>query len=367
MNAALKIHSGDAEADPLQLPIADFFEQHVAPEMVAKKQATKLRQYRCSIARFTEFLANAANTSSIRGIAEISDLDAVQWQSHEQENGLKASTINVHWRRIRAVMRRAGPPEKGNPKGLGLIDRVPYLEPLPLPKPRPKVVSLDTIDAIYRYGCPDMPWPPPSDGVSASLRWRCWLVCAYNLAMRTRDLLGLRWDNIHWDPHSLDPDSPNESPHGWVEWVPQKTAGKKPDPLVLPLNATVRAHLESIHHDGEYIFGSAMGRVSNDKLYGRDERPGSGEWPRLIDLAATHVKGGIRRFEIRALRATANTAYNRLDRKLGAHILGHAPRGVNDLFYQQWESDVVEYCAQLPQPKSFLKAPAEPFRQHLLF
>ncbi|TWU67274.1 hypothetical protein V7x_28480 [Crateriforma conspicua] len=365
---ALRIHQGDTDRDPTGTTLSEFFEDVMAPEMEVRGEQTKLRQYRNSIRRFTAFLANDANTASIRVIGEITDIHALRWQSAEVDAGLSPSTINVHWTRIRAVLRRAGPPERGNPQGLGIIARIPYLRPLPRPKPRPKAIPIDTIDAIYRFGCVDMPWPPATDGIGPGARWQCWIVCAYNWAMRTRDLLPLRWSSIHDDPRSLDPDSDNESPHGWVCWVPKKTKAVKPDPLILPINATVRAHLESIRTDSEFVFGRDMARVSNDRLYGRADRPGSGLWPLLRDLAATHVDGGIRPFEIKALRSTANTAYKRLHPKLGEHVLGHAPRGVNDMFYTQWESDVIDYVAKLPQPPSFTAdRPDVTLRQSLLF
>ena len=365
VNEAIKIYDGSNEDGDEPVTLDGFFESTMALEMIARKETTKLRQYRNSITRFTAFLANATNTTSIRGIATISDLDAIQWQQHEVDLGLEPSTVNVHWTRIRAVLRRAGPPEKGNPQGMSIITRIPYLRALTTPKPKPKVVSTETIDAIYVYGAPDMTWPDKFDGVTPALVWRCWLVCGYNLAMRTRDLLSLRWENVIDDPQSLDPDSENESPYGWVQWVPAKTEHSKPDPLVLPLNQCVRVHLDSIRNDSPYVFGREMATCSNDKLYGRASRPASGQWPRLLDLTSTHQ--AIPRFKIKALRKTANTAYNRLDRKLGEHILGHAARGVNDMFYQQWEADVIEYVAKLPQPKSFKKEPKPTIRQELMF
>lgn len=363
--AEVRIYDGSLEAESLP-QLDEFFEAHVAPEFAARNQVVKLRQYRNSISRFTGFCANAANTTSIRGINKISDLHAVQWQQSEVESGLSASTINVHWTRIRAVLRRAAPAEKGNPQGLGLIDRVPYLRPLSVPKPKPRVVPLEAIDSLYKFAAPDMTWPETTDGVTAAMRWRAWLVCSYNLAMRTRDLLGLRWSSIHFDPQSLDPESENESPHGWVEWVPQKTKGSKSDPLVLPLNVWTRTHLESIRCDGDYVFGKQMATCTDDELYGRSSRPGSGQWPRLLDLAASHVNG-IQRFEIKSIRKTSNTAYNRLHPKLGSQILGHAARGVNDIFYQQWEADMIKFVGELPQPSSFTKTPSQPLRQEFLF
>lgn len=366
VNEAIRIYDGTEQPDRSP-SLSAFFEETVAPEMVARNEAVKLRQYRNSIARFTAFLSNAANTSSIRDIRGITDLHAVQWQQSESAAGIAASTINVHWTRIRAVLRRAAPAEKGNPQGLGLIDRVPYLRPLSTAKPKPKVVSLETIDALYLYGAPDMTWPESWEMVSGAMAWRAWLVCAYNLAMRTRDLLSLRWENIHSDPASLDPESDNENPWGWVEFLPQKTRNTKPETLVLPMNEWVRSHLDSIRSESKFVFGPKMSKVSNDTLYGRRDRPGSGQWTRLIELSSTHVAGGIDRFTIKTLRKTANTQFNRLDRKLGEHILGHAPRGVNDVFYQQWEADVIEFVSKLPQPTSFKKRPSQPLRQELLF
>lgn len=368
MTDGLKVFSA-ADTGNQPPTLASFFEDVMAPEMEAKKQSKKLRDYRNAISSFTEFLANAATTDSSRGVLGITDLHAVQWQQWQLENGLKPSTINVKWKLLRAVFRRAGKPGDGNPRGVGMIDRIPYLEDLPVPKPRPKVVPLDVINALYRFGAPDMNWPATreGDGIAASLRWRAFLCCTYNWAMRTRDMLSLTWENIHLDPQSLDPDSVNESPYGWVEWVPQKTKGKKSDPLVLPMNAFVRSHIDAIRCDGKYVFGYEMGTINNDRLYGRSGRPGSGVWPQLRQLAQAHVQGEIKKFDIKDIRKTANSAYNRLDGKLGSHVLGHAKRGVNDQFYQQWEADVIHYVAKLPQPDSFTKPVITPHRQAMLF
>jgi integrase len=364
MSAALRLYNADDS--PRALTLEKLFEQHIAPELIAGKALTKLRQYRNSIAHFTAFLRDGTNTNSIRGAGEITDLDAINWQQWELSQGLKPATINVHWTRIRSVIRRAGPREHGNPRGLGLIaNTLPYLKPLTTPRPRPKVISLAVIDALYRFGAIDMDWP--SDGIPAVMRWRAWLVCSYNLAMRTRDLLGLRWDNIHTEPASLDPSSDNLSPFGWVEWIPTKTKHSKPDPLVMPLSSVVSSHLESIRSDSPFVFGRQMATVSNHRLYGREARPNSGFWPRLIAIASTYVDGGIRPFPIRAIRATANTFYNRLDSKLGSHVLGHAPRGTNDVFYQSWEAELIQFVEHLEQPPSFKRRPKSTITRQTLF
>ncbi len=363
MIAALKLHSPDQPDNSLM----GVFKAHMEPELQVKGQAKTARSYETAIRKFTDFLAVGMITNSNHATANQSQIltdDAVlKWQQHELAQGIAASSINTHSKYLRAVLRRMGPREKGNPRGLGIIATVPHVPTLAVPKARVKVVDIDVLDTIYTYGCPDVTWPPISDGISACKRWRCWLVCAYNLAMRTRDLFGLRWDSIHWEPQSLDPDSTNESPYGWIEWVPAKTKRKKPEPLVLPLHQVVRAHLESIRCEGEYVFGRQMAKVSDRKLYGQEDRPG--EWYKLLDLSAHHRS--IPRFEIRAIRRTANSQYNRVDRKLGSHVLGHSPRGVNDLFYQQWEKDAIELMAKLPQPASFTKSPGDSPRQIMMF
>lgn len=363
VTAALKLYD-DAAPSPTLMGV---FTAHIKPELDVRGQAKTAAAYVSAISKFTEFLKVGMITESNHATANqtdfLTDATLVAWQAYELQNGLKPSSINTHAKYLRAVVRRMGPREKGNPRGLGILTTVPHLAPLTTPRPRVGVVDLETLDAIYVYGCPDMAWPEPVHGISTVRLWRAWLVCAYNLAMRTRDLMGLRWESIHWEPQSLDPDSSNESPHGWIEWVPAKTKTKKPEPLVLPLHATVRAHLDAIRHEGEYVFGRQFARASDRKLYGQEGRPG--EWYRLLDLASSHKK--IPRFEIRAIRRTANSQYNRVDRKLGAHVLGHSPRGVNDLFYQQWERDAVELMAQLPQPKSFSKAPGDSPRQFMMF
>ncbi len=363
MSAALRLHS--PEQDPKDL--MSVFTTYIKPELDVRGQAKTAKAYVSAIAKFTEFLTFGMITSSNHANPNsdgfLSDATLVAWQTYELNRGLKPSSINTHAKYLRAVLRRMGPREKGNPKGIGILASVPHLSPLTTPRPRVNVVDLKTLDAIYVYGCPDMDWPDQAHCMSACKIWRAWLVCAYNLAMRTRDLMGLKWEAIHWEPQSLDPDSSNESPYGWIEWVPAKTRTKKPEPLVLPLHRTVRTHLEAIRHDGDFVFGHQFARASDRKLYGQEGRPG--QWYRLLDFASSHKP--IPRFEIRAIRRTANSQYNRVDRKLGAHVLGHSPRGVNDLFYQQWERDAVELMAQLPQPASFAQSQIDSPRQFMMF
>ncbi len=343
------------------------FKAHMEPELLVKGQVKTAKSYETAVRKFTEFLAVGMITISNHATANqgqiLTDDAVLKWQQHELAQGIAASSINTHSKYLRAVFAPHGATREGQPT-----------------RPRHHRHGAPRADAGRTEGSreggryrrpgrdlhlrlPRRDLAPISDGISACKRWRCWLVCAYNLAMRTRDLFGLRWDSIHWEPQSLDPDSTNESPYGWVEWVPAKTKRKKPEPLVLPLHQVVRSHLESIRCDGEYVFGRQMAKVSDRKLYGQEERPG--EWYKLLDLSAHHRS--IPRFEIRAIRRTANSQYNRVDRKLGSHVLGHSPRGVNDLFYQQWEKDAVELMAKLPQPASFEKSPGDSPRQIMMF
>tara|TARA_R110002049_G_scaffold59417_1_gene160661 strand:+ start:3283 stop:4383 length:1101 start_codon:yes stop_codon:yes gene_type:complete len=341
--------------------IRDVLESHVLPEIEARGAAATARKYENAIAGFTAFLANGTRTTSSRATDPISDLECLKWQQDMISAGLAPSTINGKWRLISAVLRRMGPRGAGNPRGLGLVESVPYLQPLVAGMPHPAAVDLRILDAIYRYGTPDMSWPRPHAGVPTSANLRAWLCCAYNLAMRTRDLLSLKWDAVHWDPISPSPHSDSEHPHGWILFVPAKTSRRKPHPILLPMAECVRRHLESIRHDGRFVFGAEMSRCSNRKLYGCRKRPG--EWYRLLDYAATHVEGGFRRFPIKAMRSTSNTQYNRISRGLGAHVLGHAKRGVNDLFYQQWEAELIDAVNRLPQPESFTAGRAAANRQ----
>lgn len=350
MGAAVSLFNPDES--PRVPSVDELYCQEIEPGI--RKPNTR-KNYRQAIDCFIGFLAACGTTgSSPANPAPAGDwweaATIRAWQEARTRDGLSPSTINTRTKCLLRLIRRLGPSTERNAAGLGLIDRLPVIDLVAEPQPRRRIVSLESIGAVYLHGPAAIDWPAEY----VVRRWRALLVLLYNLAMRKHDAMTLTWDAIHFQPESLDPESDARSPHGWCCWVPEKTATKKPHPLTLPLSKTAAEHLRALHEvrgSSRYVFGREIAKELNDsRLYGRKGRPGI--W-HVMQAAAAREFADHQRFDIKTIRATARTEFNRIQRGIADQVLGHARRGTGDLFYQNWERDLIDAVAKLPQPKAF--------------
>lgn len=325
-----------------RLTLRACYEKHLRPVLADRAEATR-SAYRTTIRRHWEPLTGDP------AVGDIDDGVLQAWWAEMRRRDYGDSLLRKQYSNVRRILRRLGPRAPGNPAGLGVIAFVPYLEPPPPVRRRKRVATLDDLDRLY-IACGVATWP--HDGpLPPPLLWRCLLVLAYNLGPRTGDLLGLPWSAITWSADCPDPDVPRRNASGWICFEPQKTRRKKGE-LLLPLNATVRRHLQ------------ALAAVRSPAVYGTlfpHGRPNDWHLQRRRIAATAGLGGG---YTFQQLRATCSTAWNRQSYGLGRHVLGHSPRGVNEASYLSAVDLLLDHVEQLRQPAAFRNGPQDIVRHN---
>lgn len=361
---ALRLFSPEESPEPV-LSLRLAFDRYMRAEVTRTRAKATLAQYQTALRHWEAFVAascgepqpddgiagtvgwpdtSTVNTTITDNVLAVTDqvLERFRcWLESEQELG--AAAIAKTWRFLRPLFNRLGPRVPGNPRGLGILTQVPYMDTSGTPAAgagTKRILSGDDLNALYK-ACGQAKWPS-SRNVPAPALWRALLVLAYTYGLRTQDLIQLPWSAITWMPDSPDPASTAKHADGWLSFCPGKTARRKATDLVLPLSSVARRHLESIRYERERIFGFPN---SPRGLYT--------QWHALLEGAA------VKAADLKDLRKTSNTAYNRLKPGIGSWILGHAPRGVNATFYTSVEQDLLEVIPRLPYPTAMATGATE--------
>lgn len=317
----LRLYSEDSD----HLTLRAAFEQYLLPDQDENSPGT-LAAYRQALTHWEKHTSNP----DVRRI----DSDQLRdWKSAFRQAGASPALIGKAWRHLRAILRRIGPPQAGNPHGSGLIDRVPYVRLPRVPTKIPRVVSHEELDRLYE-ACHVAKWPPSRQtGLSAATLFRAALVLAYNYGPRTQDLWSLPWTAVHWIDRRLC-------------FVARKTAKLQG----LPFNAAVEAALRSIHRPQRAtLFHPTR---CNSQFYR--------EW------AAINLAAGVEPVEWRDLRETCVSNYEKIAPGVGRWVVGHAARGVTETYYLNPAPAVLEAVNRLPQPAAFLRTSVSA-RQRVLF
>lgn len=297
------------------LKLRDCYEKYVLPDMKDSPEGT-LSVYRTALnhweARTSNPNVGEITNESLRDFKETFELEKYSPES-----------IKKYWRHIRRILRRVGPPIQGNPLGESIIDRVPYMAP---PKKRfrkfPRLVTDEEINAVYQ-ACDVAKWPYTSD--CPPLLWRLALVVFFNCGPRTQDFFQLLWENVDLKMRR-------------VSFVAQKTSKLQG----VPFQEIVGLHFESVFQNqkkNERVFRSTKCKRT---LYD--------QWKAIQDAA------GIKEYiEFRDLRETCSSRLDAANSgaKAGKWVLGHGPRGVNEVYYLNPSPEVIQAVENLEQPDSF--------------
>jgi integrase len=200
-------------------------------------------------------------------------------------------------------------------------------------------VPLDELGAIYE-ACRVALWPR-GFGISPIVWWRCLLAFQFNLGFRTNDLLSREWTHVRKGSRELAGCSKPDVTY--ITLVPKKTRRKKPAALYLPCNATVMLHMQALNLDRRQLFPKPGG---TGRFYAT--------WKSIQQAA-----GIADVYELQHIRATCNTALNRIRPGIGDWVLGHGKRkSVNAEYYTQIEEDLLEVLPLLRQPEQLLAGPS---------
>ncbi len=247
------------------------------------------------------------------------------------------------------------------------------------------VISDSDLSRIFE-ACEVATWPScAADGrepvSSPPTLWRFLVAWWTNYGMRTQDLVAFEssqrpicWANVTTSPENPHHDGTLSNEHGWLVYVPDKTERDKPDPLVLPLNATTRHWLD---------------RLADDTPTGRDParviapvphsgREFYGQWRRILKAADVRPKPKMaidangrprmveRHYKIKHLRCTAATriedhagplGYPGAGQLVTGHDSDRSPgKTKSNVFgrhYYSAERALIEVLTTLPQPAGF--------------
>ena len=314
---------------PTEITLRWIFETHMQGD---RREKSTSQNILTSVANFEAFLRVQRSTTSTCAqldVTTLTDQDLLAWQqwmaeARDGHPAYAASTINKQWKHVREILRRAGPRDTGNPRGLGLIDRVPYVAMLREKAGGVHTLTLDQVDELYT-AAEWQTWPDHPAGPTDV--WRAIIVVGYVYGLHFADLANLTKGSIASD--HPDPDSQTENAHGWLSYARQKTGRE----LILPMSQCVSARLAAIASD-ESVTLCGFARSNSRVFYSHWD-----QLRRRCDLDGV---------DFRCLRKTCNSAWNRLKPGMGKWVLGHVPRGVNETFYCNVEPDLAALVHELP-------------------
>jgi integrase len=299
----------------LRMTLREVFETFYKPDLVEEGRLSTAEAYETSLRAWERFTSNPA----------VGDIDAALLDAFRRASlaGRSPQTVERDRRSIRAILRRIGPQHDRNPRGLGHLTQIPYMRPSRADLGFPRIVTFEELDALYAaFGQATY----PLSCVPAPEFWRTLIVLAYNVGARRHDLLTLRTSDVDFGRRE-------------IRFRARKTSRAQ----VVPINATVIAHLRAIWSDRAALFPNwhtAAKASASSRFRIR--------FNELQDLA------GVRRLGLQTLRKTCASAYADLaGSDVAAYVLGHHTPGVSRQFYINPTRRVIEAVNSLPQPESF--------------
>ena len=361
-------------ADAADISLRVAFETFLLPSLDRTRASKTTSSYFTSLGHWETFhrlrgstastpaLEDGENASLDPPIYQISDEmlnEFGEWLMVEDSPSpdLSVGTADKVWKNLRAILRRVGPRESRNPKAVGILDRVPTMDPMSdLADPDRLTIGEGAVDvtdeelgAIYE-ACDIASWP----GDCAVMQWRTYLVILAVMGPRVNDAATLTAEHFRMDAKSPVRRSTREHESGWLVYLPTKTKGKKRTRLIVPLPPCVRDHVESLL------------RQRGGRLFSWVDSGGhrfAEQWQRIVDQA------GLPHVQRRHMRAMANLRWSRTGVRddLGKWVLGHAARDVNESNYTRIEPDLIAAVPRLEIPAAFASRLSEGPVQGFLF
>lgn len=362
--------------------LADAFDELVLPELVARRRKPDtVDEYRLHLRRWEDywkarqFQVGEKHRISNPVLLQINRRLLVEWRGHLTETlGGSNRNVNKHLGTAQAILAAA--------VKHGWLYGAPKLEPLPHAKAARKLyLSYEQLGRLYD-ACAEATWPPveaargPRREHPPAVEWRAALVLFFNYGFRTQELIRfesdmrtLTWGNVTFDAATPAEGGQATCEHGWLWYVPQKQEWQKDEPLVLPLNAVARAHLESVRPRNpdprRPVFDWPLCHVH---LYS--------QWRRLLAIADLRPKPNLKtgeqeEYHFKHLRKSCVTWHNYYCPGIAPYITGHAEdrdeaaagkaaSRVSATHYDNPEQVLVRVLNEFPQPEQFRAILARP-------
>lgn len=210
-----------------------------------------------------------------------------------------------------------------------------------------RAVSIEEIDRLYQ-SCEAASWPVLGD-LSPQFVWETWLILFWIYGARTQDFVGYKsskCDGLLWSGVVFDTACPIyfnlAHPHGWLDYQPTKTRQSSGARVILPIHPILRPRLERfVGMDPRRVFPNGRSQVHFAQT-----------WAAIRQRSGIQQDVTISGSGRRSIRKACNQNWNARYGGLGAYVLGHSPRGVNESHYEDWVRHAVRFIDQLQLPPS---------------
>ncbi|WLD10862.1 tyrosine-type recombinase/integrase [Planctellipticum variicoloris] len=254
-------------------------------------------------------------------IEDIDNQTVERFRFEMLEHEYAPSTISSTWTGLRAILRLACPEQLGNPRGMGVITKCPYMKPVKEVRARPRRVPLNDIGALY-LSCENATYPRP--GFPPRDWWRALFVMAYFTGIRKGDLLTLKRSQI-------------DLRESLLTFKASKT--RKED--TFPLHELAVIHLERIWYPERELVFAGMHKLAT-RFYSH-----------LHDLEERAGIAGKQMFGLHDIRRTAASEVQRVRPGMGSVFLQHVSTTVTGLYYLNEIEELEEAIKGMRFPEEF--------------
>jgi integrase len=302
------------------LTLREAFEKHYPKDEMVKRSVEKMRY---DLLRWERLTKNGAMP-----ISKITDEVLEEFRKLLLAKYTPAS-VNGTRAILRAIFRRLGPPVTGNPTGLGILPRVPYMKPSKVIRGLPRRVDQEDLSRWY-IACEQI--QSPKWGGPAAFWWQSWLVLAYFTGLRKSDVFAIRFADIDFDKGTL-----------------LFTARKTSKPMRLPLHPCVIEHVRRIEQPKrEHVFESSI--------------KASGSFNKRWEWICR--KAGIAEpFTPHDIRRTASSEIERAKPGMASVLLQHSINDTTHVSYLNQMEELAEAIEKVRVPLAFKHGPKQAERQ----
>lgn len=343
MSAQLRLFDPQSLEAPESLTLRNAYQTYLLPSQIARGIAAgTLKDYETTLRHWSRLMESGGPIP----IDTITDdtlerfADCLQFQDGKQPRSVDKSLIYVE-----SILNRCGPRTPGNKRGRGILSSFVFAEKRDNGQrtKRRRVLSNEQLSQIY-HACSVATWPRSPIATAPEI-WRAWLVMMYHLGPSRTDsflmpstcfALGLSQPTVSLSPRCPIPELDVEHPYGWFVYSRTKTARRKPEPICVPMTASLRKHL--------LPFADSQSQL-NLLPFPHAQRYWY-TWLRKIQTEA-----GIEDpYTPQEFRKTCNVAWDAVEFGLGAYVLGHGQRDVNSRHYKAATIKLAQVAHLMAQP-----------------